>query len=207
MVARAYHPENVPDSPAPEETLTPQEYLRREREAETKTEFIGGELFAMSGASFSHTRINHSIARHLGNQLQGKPCEVVSNDLRVKVNEVGDYVYPDVVVVCNGGEWEDNEFDTLLNPTVIIEVLSVSTAKRDRDDKWRLYQQLPSLNDYLMVAQNEVRVEHFTRQNENLWLYTAYTTLEAEIDLTAIDCRLSLRDIYERITFAENPPG
>ena len=147
MVARAYQPEYQPDSAPASETLTPQEYLRREREAETKSEFIGGQLYAMAGASFPHMQITASVSRHLNNQLDGKNCQAVTNDLRVKITEAGDYVYPDVVVVCGGGEWEDASFDTLLNPRIIVEVLSSSTARRDRSDKWLRYQQLPSLTD------------------------------------------------------------
>lgn len=205
MVARAYQPENLPEnepaSPPASETLTPQEYLRRERAAETRTEFIGGQLYAMAGASRHHLRLVSSIAYRLSQQLEGSPCEVVTNDLRVRINQEGDYVYPDVVVVCGGGEWEDSSFDTLLNPTIIIEVLSSSTAGRDHSDKWLRYQQMPSLTDYLMVSQHEMRVEHFARQNENLWLYSIFQAPDATIELPSVNCRLRLSEIYERVHF------
>ena len=203
MVARAYQPEYQPESDpvVASETLTPQEYLRRERAAENRSEFIGGQLYAMAGASRHHVRLSNSISRHLGNQLEGSRCEAMSNDLRVKINDVGDYVYPDVVVVCGDGEWEDSSFDTLLNPTVIIEVLSSSTAQRDRSDKWLRYQQLPSLTDYLMISQHEMRVEHFLRQNENLWLYSIFQAPDDTIELQSANCRLRLSEIYERVQF------
>lgn len=203
MVARAYQPEHQPESDpvVASETLTPQEYLRRERAAETRSEFLGGQLYAMSGASFPHTQITASVSRHLNNQLDGKNGQAVTNDLRVKINDAGDYVYPDVVVVCGGGEWEDSSFDTLLNPTVIIEVLSSSTAQRDRSDKWLRYQQLPSLTDYLMISQHEMRVEHFLRQNENLWLYSIFQAPDDTIELQSANCRLRLSEIYERVQF------
>ena len=200
MVARAYQPENEPVSGPAIETLTPQEYLRRERAAETKTEFIGGQLYAMAGASRHHLRIVNRVTVHLERQMTGSPCEVMFNDVRVKINEAGDYVYPDAVVVC-GGEWEDSSFDTLLNPTIIIEVLSSSTAGRDHSDKWLRYQQMPSLSDYLMISQNEMRVEHFTRQNENLWLYSIFQAPDATIELQSVNCRLRLSEIYERVHF------
>ena len=144
------------------------------------------------------------MSRHLGNHLQGNPCEVVTNDLRVKINEAGDYVYPDIVVVCDGGEWEDNKFDTLINPRIIIEVLSSSTSQSDHAAKWPLYQQIPSLTDYLMVAQHRRYVQHYARQNETMWLYSAHTTPEAEITLACLNCTLKLSEIYERVSFAEN---
>jgi Uma2 family endonuclease len=198
MVARAYQPEEQLPTP---EKLTPQEYLRREREAEFKSEFIGGQLYAMAGASKRHVRINASIVLRLGNQLEGSSCEVAFNDLRVKINEAGDYVYPDIVVFCDGGEWEDDKFDTLTNPKIIIEVLSKSTSHRDHETKWPLYQQLPSLTDYLIVSQNRRHVQHYARQTANMWLYSVHTAPEAEIVLSSINCTLTLGQIYERVTF------
>ncbi len=206
MVARAYQPENQPEIVQSEtsEKLTPQEYLRCERAATTKSEFINGELIAMAGASKRHARIAASVVVHLANQITGSSCEVLFNDIRLKINEAGDYVYPDVLVVRDGGEWEDEQFDTLLNPTIIIEVLSSSTSRSDYNDKWLRYQQMPSLSDYLLIAQTQRRVEQFTRQKENLWLYAIHTTPEARVQFDSIHCSLTLGEIYERISFEEN---
>jgi Uma2 family endonuclease len=206
MVARAHKSEHQTENAiSPDEKLTPQEYLRREREAEFKSELINGELFAMAGASKEHIRINSSVAFHLTRQLLNSPCEVAFNDLRVKINEAGNYVYPDILVFCDDGEWEDKQFDTLLNPRIIIEVLSSSTSQRDHEAKWPLYQQLPSLTDYLMVAQHRRHVQHYARQNETMWLYSIHATPESEITLASINSTLTLQEIYERVSFDEEP--
>ena len=187
------------------EWLSPAEYLERERRAPRKSEYINGTIYAMAGASRQHVRISASIVISLGSQLKGKSCEPFNNDLRVKVPRTTLYTYPDVLVACPPMEWEDDEFDTLLNPTVIVEVLSPSTKRYDRGDKWAHYQRLNSLRDYILVSQDECRVEHYTRLPDNRWELAAYEDLADAFPIESIGCTLALRDVYDRITFA--PPA
>jgi Uma2 family endonuclease len=197
MVAYAKkRPEQLP-------RLTPQEYLERERKAETKSEYDGGVVVAMAGASWEHNLITGNIGRRLGNQLERTSCVVVTNDQRVRVPECDRYYYPDVAVVCDEPQFEDAEVDTLLNPTLIVEVLSDSTVERDRGEKWECYQSMESLRAYVLVAQNKPLVETFLRQ-ENGWHYTAVKGLESVVSLDAIGCALRLAEVYDRIEFPEH---
>ena len=141
-------------SAIPKPSLTPQEYLARERRATEKSEYYRGEIFAMAGASFEHSLIKDNLARESGNQLKDKPCRVITSDLRIKVNATGLYTYPDAVIVCDEPKFEDAQVDTLLNPRVIVEVLSDSTEKYDRGGKFAHYRQIPSLQEYVLVAQD-----------------------------------------------------
>jgi Uma2 family endonuclease len=132
--------------------LTPEEYLARERQVDTKSEFYDGELFAKAGASRSHNLIVGNVTGELRAQLRGRPCEVYPADMRVKVSETGLYAYPDVVVVCGEPRFEDEHLDTLLNPTVIVDVLSPSTEAYDRGEKFAQYRKLASLREYVLIA-------------------------------------------------------
>lgn len=178
--------------------LSPEEYLRNERLAETKSEYIDGMLVAMSGATRWHVLLTTNIAIELGRQLEDRPCEVYAQDLRVRVEEDGMYAYPDVVVVCDPPEFQDDEFDVLLNPTVIIEVLPESTEAYDRGLKFARYRQRASLQEYVLVAQDRVSIERFTRQGD-LWTLAEATGLDATIDLPSIGCTPALRDIYDMV--------
>jgi Uma2 family endonuclease len=178
--------------------LTPQEYLAFERKATTKHEYLAGEIVAMSGASFAHNFITGDIFGELRAQLQGRRCKAATNDMRVKVSKTGSYFYPDVVVFCGEPQAEDNESDTLLNPTVIIEVLSPSTEARDRGEKFWHYQQLASLQEYVLVSQDRVCVEHYLREGA-YWLRTEFRALEDIMPLSSIECELRLRDIYNSV--------
>ena len=183
--------------------LTPEEYLTRERKAITKSEFVRGKIVAMAGASYNHTVITMNISGELYLQLKNRECTVHTNDMRVKASATSSYFYPDVVVVCDKPRFEDDTFDTLLNPIVLIEVLSPSTEDDDRIDKFSHYQQLASLQEYILVLQDEVHVEHYMR-HETLWKPTEFRSIENLLSLTSIACELSLRDIYRRIEFADN---
>ena len=178
--------------------LTPEEYLAFERKATTKHEYLAGEIVAMSGASFAHNFITGDIFGELRAQLQGGKCKAAASDMRVKVSETGSYFYPDVVIFCGEPQAEDNSSDTLLNPTVIIEVLSPSTEARDRGEKFWHYQQLASLQEYILVSQDRVCVEHHLREGIN-WLRTEFRELEDVLSLTSIECQLYLRDIYSSV--------
>ena len=153
---------------------TPEEYLALERKAEYKSEYINGEIYAMSGASRAHILITVNLTRELSTQLRGRPCEVYASDMRVKVSPTGMYTYPDVAAVCGEARFEDGQVDTLTNPSVIIEVLSPSTEAYDRGEKFAHYRKLQSLAEYVLVAQDKMRVEHFARHGERgeQWVLT-----------------------------------
>ena len=185
--------------------LTPEEYLDWERKSDTKHEYLRGEIIAMSGASREHSLIVTNISGELYIQLKEGICEVHTNDMRVRTHPETSYFYPDVVVVCGEPRFEDNAFDTLLNPIVLVEVLSPSTQAYDRGEKFKNYQQLTSLQEYILVSQDEVHIEHYRRQ-ETQWKLTEFRSLENVLLLTAIECALSLEDIYRRVALGENQP-
>ena len=181
--------------------LTPEEYLAFERKATTKHEYLNGQIVAMSGASFAHNFITANIAIHLGIQLMDGECRVVTNDMRVKAIQTESYFYPDVVVVCGEPRAEDDTFDTLLNPTLIVEILSPSTETYDRREEFEHYQQIASLKDYILISQDEVHVEHYCRQGSG-WLRTEFRELEDVLSLLSIGCDLRLQDVYRRVAVA-----
>ena len=183
--------------------LTPEEYLAWERKSDTKHEYLGGEIIAMSGASYRHTLITMNISGELYIQLKEETCEVHTNDIRVRTSPEISYFYPDILVVCGEPRFEDNVFDTLLNPIVLVEVLSPSTEAYDRGEKFEHYQQFTSLREYILVSQDEVQVEHHRQQHAE-WQPTEFRSLEDVLSLTSIDCKLSLEDIYRRVEFREN---
>lgn len=179
--------------------MTPEEYLAAERKAETKSEYFGGEVFAMVGASKRHNLIAANIIRVLGNQLLERPCNVYPSDMRVKVSATGKYTYPDIVVACEPERFDDTENDTLLNPVVIVEVLSVSTEAYDRGKKFEQYQQIESLTEYILVAQEPYRIEQYVRQSGKEWRYSEYHDAEEVIKISVIGCELVLKDAYAKV--------
>ena len=178
--------------------LTPEEYLTLERKAIFKSEYLDGRIIAMSGARREHNLITGNILTELNIQLRGQACQVVSNNMRVKTGAKGAYFYPDVVVFCGEPQFEDNVFDTLLNPTLVVEVLSPSTAMYDRGEKFARYQELSSLREYLLVAQDRVYIEHY-RLVKSVWVPTEFRSLDAVLSLVSIACELPLQDIYRRV--------
>ena len=183
--------------------ITPQEYLALERKAAYKSEYLDGHIIAMSGASFKHSLIISNISGELHLQFKGRGCSVHTNDMRVSPNPRDSYFYPDVVVVCGEPQFEDEAFDTLLNPIVIIEVLSPSTEAYDRGEKFRRYQQLASLKEYVLVSQDKVWVEHHRRHGAQ-WILSHYRSLEEVLLLPAIGCEVPLSDIYTRVILNED---
>jgi len=175
--------------------FSPQDYLLMDRLAESKSEYINGEIFAMSGASPAHNLVVGNLIRELGNQLKKRPCRVYPSDLRVQVTD--GYVYPDVSVVCGQPEFSDK--DNLRNPSLIVEVLSPTTADYDLGGKFARYRQLPSLRDYLLVAQDKVHLMHYARRDENHWLLTELSDLQAVLELPGIQCSLAVREVYEKV--------
>ncbi len=179
--------------------ITPEEYLVREREAEYKSEYFDGEIFAMSGASPAHNQIVINIVGEMYAQFKKRPCRVYAGDMRVKVSPTGLYSYPDVVALCDKLRFDDEQKDTLLNPTVIIEVLSDSTANYDRGTKFKHYRTLDSLIEYILIAQDECHIEHYIRQANNQWIFSETSDLQETIELPSIDCRLALSDVYDKV--------
>ena len=190
--------------PVPRRRATPEEYLVLERQSAEKHEFFAGEVRLMSGASRAHNRIAANLGLILGNSLRGGPCEYFMLDMRVKVAEDGRYTYPDLAIVCGGPEFEDAQVDTLLNPTVIVEVLSKSTRDYDRGEKFASYRRLPSLKEYVLVSQEAAQVEHFARLEAGAWRFNPVEGLDGEVRLETAGVRLPLREIYDKVSF--DPP-
>lgn len=184
-------------------SLTPEEYLARERQAEFRSEFYRGEMFAMAGASWEHTLIKDNLARLTGNVLEDSACVVLTSDIRVRVDATGLYTYPDLVVVCGKPEFEDSELDTLLNPTMLVEVLSDSTEKYDRGAKSAHYRRIPSLREYVLIAQDRPRIERFVRQEVGGWMLTEFNGFEGTFSYGSISAAIRISDIYRGVEFPE----
>ena len=186
----------------PKTYYTSDQYLALERAADYKSELVNGQIYAMSGASREHILIATNLIREISTQLKGKPCETYGSDMRVMVSPTGTYTYPDITVACGDPSFEDGHVDTLLNPTVIIEVLSPSTEAYDRGEKFAHYRELASLSDYVLVSQDKALVEHFVRHPDDpdLWAFTAISGLDAVLQLPSIGCHVALSDIYDRVT-------
>jgi Uma2 family endonuclease len=178
--------------------FTPEQYLELERKAAYKSEFLHGEIFAMAGVSYAHSVIATNLALALQSRMARGPCRTIAGDLRVCVDDADLYTYPDVLVVCGKPEFSDSQFDTLANPKVIAEVLSPSTEAYDRGEKFSYYRRLQSLTDYLLVAQDRMRVEHYARQGAQ-WLLTVVEGAEAVLTLASLGCEVPLSGIYDGV--------
>src|SRR6266567_9017344 len=192
-------------SSVPKTFLTPEQYLEIERKAEFKSEYYNGEMFPMGEARPHnvipgvHSLIKTNVSGQLYLQLRSRPCRVYGSDQRVSVS-AGLYTYPDVVVVCGEPRLLDGEFDTLLNPTLIVEVLSPTTEAYDRGRKFGHYRNIESLNAYLMVGSELISAELYTRQPDNRWQLSAEASrLEDTFEIESIGCRLKVADIYEKV--------
>ena len=191
-------------SAIPKSFLSPEEYLVRERRAEFRSEYYRGEAFAMAGASFEHSLIKDNLAGETRSQLKEGPCRVVTSDMRVKISATGLYAYPDVVIVCGKPEFEDAHVDTLLNPKVIVEVLSDSTEKYDRGFKFGHYRQIPSLEEYVLIAQDRTSIDRYVRRGDGSWLLTPFEDPAGTFQFDSVAVRVPLREIYRGVTFPEN---
>ncbi len=179
---------------------TLEEYIAIEEASEVKHEFRNGEIVAMAGASPNHTFILADLVFLIRSQLKSGGCRIAAADMRVRMTPTGRYSYPDLVVVCGTPVFDDTKPQALLNPTIIIEVLSESTATYDRGDKFHDYRTLPSLTDYVLVAQDRASVEHYQRQGESdLWLYQAVEGLEATLLIGGLNLSLPLVDVYAQV--------
>ena len=183
----------------PKTFLTPEQYLEIERKAEFKSEYYQGEMFLMSGAREAHNLIVMNASGELRQQLRARPCRNYMNDMRVRVNATGLYTYPDVTAVCGEPQFLDETRDTLLNPNLIVEVLSPSTEAYDRGRKFEHYRSVESVTEYLLVSSERVSAELYTRQPDGRWLLTAATRMEDSLDLQSVGVHLALADLYEKV--------
>jgi Uma2 family endonuclease len=179
--------------------LSEADYLTFERSSSIKHEFYRGRIYAMAGAKEAHNIITSNTLATLHTQLRRTPCIVYPSDMRVKVLRTGLNTYPDITVVCGQAKFTDQVRDTLVNPMVIIEVLSASTERYDRGLKFQNYRTIDTLQDYILISQTSHRVEHYTRQDQGLWLLQEFTSLDETILIRSINCTLLLEDIYEKV--------
>ncbi len=186
-------------SAAPKPLLSPHEYLARERLADLRSEFYRGEMFAMAGGSPRHSLIKTNLLCALCNALKGRPCTAYDSDLRIRVSTTGLYTYPDASVICGELQFDDEHRDTVLNPTLLVEVLSESTEAYDRGKKFDHYRQLASLREYLLVSQDSPKLERFARNPDGTWTLTIVSGLDQSLDLSAIGVRLSLAEVYDKV--------
>ncbi len=186
--------------------LTVAEYLAIERRAEFKSEFYDGEMFAMAGASRHHNIVNENLSTEIGTRLKGGRCRTLSRDQRVRIERSGLYCYPDLVIVCGPPEYAAEDPDTLINPQVVVEVLSDSTERYDRTTKFRHYQQLTSVQEYVLVAQDEPLCERYSRQADGSWTVVSFVGLEATLELKSVPIRIPLAEIFTGVTFPDPPP-
>ena len=184
----------------PRHSLSFEEWLEAERaSAEGRSEYVNGEVFAMTGASAEHNTIVMNIGGELRAQLKGRPCQVYANDMKVLIRSANAGKYPDLVAFCGEPELLDGRRDLLLNPSLIVEVLSDSTEAYDRGDKFALYRQIPSLREYLLVSQGRVLVELFARGDDGRWVLADYRSLNDRVPLPSLDCTLDLAEVYDKV--------
>lgn len=184
--------------------ITPEEYLALEDKADYKSEYFNGEIFAMAGSTPEHDHLIDDFMSNVYRQVEEGPCETFTGNMRVKVSPTGLYTYPDGSVVCGEARFEGGAVKSLLNPIMVLEVLSASTEAYDRGGKFAHYKTIYSLVYYVLVTTDRPCVEVFTRQNDQDWLYREITGLDGRVDLPEIGCHLSMSRIYRRIQFPLN---
>lgn len=187
----------------PKPFITPQQYLEIERNAEYKSEYISGDMIAMSGASYKHGIIVLNLASRIKQTLKGKPCDTLAGDIRVRATTTS-YLYPDIVLMCGYPEFEDANVDTLLNPLAVVEVLSKSTEAYDRGEKFFLYRQIESLQVYILVSQEKHHIEWYIKQTDDQWLLSEVKDIDSILNIPRLDIQIPLSDIYERVSFETN---
>ena len=182
--------------------VSPEDYLRLEREAESRHEYVEGKIIAMAGAGYAHNLICANLTGELYSQLRGKSCSAVGSDQRLQIMSGSAFVYPDLTVVCGPPEFnEERKPDTLLNPTLLVEVLSPTTSQYDRSDKFMLYRQVPSLRQYLTLDSCSVHAELYTLAEPGRWVLTETRDLSAVLDLSGIACQVPLAEVYAGVPF------
>ncbi|MFT3935392.1 MAG: Uma2 family endonuclease [Chitinophagaceae bacterium] len=191
--------ENEVNEPAPKYNyISPEEYLATERAVEEKNEYYDGQVLAMSGASFKHNHISQNLSKNLGVFLEDKECSILSSNMRVSTPSHDAYMYPDAIIYCGDPVLEDDKFDTLLNPSVIFEILSPSTRSIDKGRKFFFYQAIPSLREYIMIDSQKIFIQLNRKQLDGTWVIEMITDLNASLTITSIDARLLLKEIYSK---------
>lgn len=189
----------MPANPIPRMSL--EEYLAFERESLERHEYLNGEGVDRSGGSVRHAVIGHNLAVFLGTHLRKERCLVLSSDVRLGVTEYGAYTYPDLMVVCGEPKYGRGANDTILNPVTVVEVLSPSTENRDRGYKLRYYLKIASLREYVLVAQEEPRVEIYRRAETGEWVWHLIEGGEAEVRLEGVGCTVPMVELYAKVSF------
>lgn len=189
-----------PTSAAAENTMTIEDYLVLDRQSEQRHEYLEGKIFAMSGGSPWHAQIIANLGAELRTALRDRPCWVFVSDLRLRVDASGLYTYPDVTVACGELRFADEQADTLVDPTLVVEVLSPSTADYDRGSKFAHYRQIPTLGDYLVVAQDRAHAELWSRSDSGRWLLTDIDGLDGKIELPSLEVTLEMSEIFHKVT-------
>lgn len=179
--------------------LTEKEYLTFERSALDKHEYYQGEIFAMSGASFKHNLIESNLRLALGTFLKGKKCNEFGSNLRVHIPSNTLYTYPDIIVLCDEPDFVDEEFDSITNPSILIEILSPSTANYDRGAKFELYRDIATLNEYILVDSKTIHVVVYARNDDNTWTLSETKNPNDNIKLPSIDFAITIADIYDGV--------
>lgn len=183
--------------------FTPKEYLELERNSAIRHEYLDGFVYAMAGESLEHSTVCFNLGTHIGMQLKGKPCRGFSPNMKVRIDSQGLFAYPDLAIVCGDPLFHDGRHDVLINPTVIVEVLSPSTENYDRGEKFLRYSEhLVTLQDFILISQDQPRLEHFARQPDGTWSNAMIEGLTNSLYLSSIDCHLILSEIDDRISFA-----
>ncbi len=181
---------------------TPEEYLALEDKAEFRSEYENGEIVAMAGGSLNHLRIVSNVSRVVGNKVSGD-CESLPNEMKIRVETIGKFYYPDVTILCGEPNFYQERTDTITNPILIVEVLSGSTEAKDRGEKFFAYQTLKSLQEYVLISQNRAAVEQFIKQSDGSWKYLATIGLENLVKLESIGVELALQEIYRKVNFSQ----
>ncbi len=193
-------------STQPQHRYTLQDYFELEATSEERYEYFDGEIFNMSGASPQHEEVISNALTALKNTLRGRGCHVYPSNLRVKVPAYLPYRYPDLTALCDEPQFEKiGGIDALVNPSLIVEVLSHSTGNYDRGDKFTYYKSIESFREYLLIAQHRAHITHFSKDENGTWAYEEINDLEGFVHLSSLDCELSLRDVYENIEFPPSP--
>ena len=185
--------------------LTEAEYLEMERVAEFKSEFFGGEVFAMAGGTPQHSLIATNLAGEFRNRLKGSNCVPYNADLRIKIEATGLCTYPDLSIICGPLKFAEGTDDTVVNPTLLVEVLSDSTEAYDRGKKFEHYRQIPTCLEYLLVSQSEPRIEQFIRQGNGRWVLNEAAGLDATLDISSLRISVSLGEIFTKVNFVPSP--
>ena len=189
--------------PNPVKKMSPEEFLVWERSEELRHEYRDGEVVAMSGARRAHNLISVNMASELRAALKDRDCETYASEMRVWIPKTRLYTYPDIVVVCGEPQFIDDEFDTLLNPVVVVEILSDSTESYDRGRKFEQYRRIETLKEYILISQSRPYVERFVKHGDGFWQLAEFSGSDAVITIDTLDAAIPLAAIYEKVKFSD----